>query len=181
VNRKRLLVGLVALGGALGIYYLAHSSRSKGEHAAAGKIAPDFSLPDLSGRQIQLSAYRGKVVLLDFWATWCEPCRQEIPHFVDLQNKYGSQGFQTIGVSMDDGPEPVRDFYQQFKMNYPVVMGNAKIGEFYGGVLGLPIAFLIGRDGRIHFKHIGATGNAVFEKEVVSLLQEPDDSSHGGS
>ena len=122
-----------------------------------------------------LSAYRGKVVLLDFWATWCDPCREEIPRFVDLQSKYGNQGLQIIGVSMDDGPEPVREFYQRFKMNYPVVMGNAKIGEQYGGVLGLPIAFLIGRDGRIQAKHIGATGVSVFEKEIVILLESKTD------
>ncbi|MGC2481311.1 MAG: TlpA disulfide reductase family protein, partial [Candidatus Sulfotelmatobacter sp.] len=93
-----------------------------------------------------------------------------IPHFEELQNKYGGQGLQIIGVSMDDRPEPVRDFYQRFKMNYPVVMGNAKTGELYGGVLGLPIAFLIGRDGRISAKHAGATDVSVLEKEIKNVL-----------
>jgi hypothetical protein len=83
----------------------------------------------------------------------------------------GDQGFQIIGVSMDDGPEPVRDFYRQFKMNYPVVMGNAKTGELYGGVLGLPIAFVIGRDGRIYSKHIGATEILLFDREIEAQLQ----------
>lgn len=91
------------------------------------------------------------------------------PHFVELQNKYGGQGLQIIGVSMDDGP--VRDFYQRFKMNYPVVMGNAKTGALYGGILGLPIAFLIGRDGQITAKHIGATDISVFEEEIANLLR----------
>ncbi len=125
----------------------------------------------MSGQQLHLSEYRGKVVLLDFWATWCDPCREEIPHFVELQNEYRDRGLQIVGVSMDDGPEPVRDFYQRFKMNYPVVMGNATTGELYGGVLGLPIAFLIDRDGRIYSKHIGATDVSVFERDIETLLQ----------
>ena len=83
----------------------------------------------------------------------------------------GDQGFQIIGVSMDDSPEPVRDFCRQFQMNYPVVMGDAKTGELFGGVLGPPIAFLIGRDGRIYSKHIGATDIAVLDREITALLQ----------
>lgn len=135
-------------------------------------LAPDFTLPDLAGGQLKLSTYRGKVVLLDFWATWCDPCREQTPRFIDLQKQYGNQGLQIIGISMDDDPEPVRDFCRRFQMNYPVVMGNAKIGELYGGVLGLPIAFLVGRDGRIHGKHIGAADFAAFEKEILILLQD---------
>ncbi|HKS72352.1 MAG TPA: TlpA disulfide reductase family protein [Terriglobales bacterium] len=134
--------------------------------------APDFELPQLTGQLLRLSSYRGQVVLLDFWATWCGPCRQEIPHFVELQNKLGPQGLQIIGVSMDDTPDPVREFYQRYKMNYPVVMGNAKLGEQYGGILGLPIAFLIDRNGNIDRKHIGATDIPVFEKEITALLKK---------
>jgi thiol-disulfide isomerase/thioredoxin len=145
-------------------------------HQASGPkqlaLAPDFTLPQLDGAALTLSSYRSKVVLLDFWATWCVPCREEIPHFVDLQHKYGGQGLQIIGVSMDDSPDPVRPFAQQFQMNYPIVMGNAKIGEQYGGVLGLPIAFLLDRDGRIVKKHIGATAADVFEREITAVLQK---------
>lgn len=133
-------------------------------------FAPDFTLQQISGQPLTLSSYRGKVVLLDFWATWCYPCREEIPHFVELQQKYADRGLQVIGVSMDDSPEPVPAFYQQYHMNYPVVMGNAKIGESYGGVLGLPISFLLDREGRINAKHIGATDAAVFEREIQRLL-----------
>ena len=170
---KTLLVGMAVVAIVLGIYVGKHSRSGHGQPAIAGHpLAPDFSLPDLTGHSVSLTSFRGKVILLHFWATWCEPCREEIPHFVELQNKYGDQGLQIIGVSMDDGPEPVRDFYQRFKMNYPVVMGNAKTGEIYGGILGLPIAFVVGRDGRIYAKHRGATEIPVFEKEIVNLLRK---------
>ena len=172
---KKILIAIAALAVALGLFFL---NRHRALSAAAGAtsiarhpFAPEFSLPGLTGQTIDLSAYRGKIVLLDFWATWCEPCREEIPRFVELQNKYRDQGLQIIGVSMDDEPEPVREYNQRFNMNYPVAMGDAKTGELYGGVLGLPIAFLIGRDGRIEAKHIGATDISVFEQEIKALLQ----------
>jgi peroxiredoxin len=156
-----------------GLYFVArhHKQTGIGATLTEHSLAPDFSLPQLSGQRLQLSDYRGKLVLLDFWATWCDPCREEIPRFVELQNKYRDQGLQIIGISMDDDPEAVRDFYQRFKMNYPVAIGNATTGELYGGVLGLPIAFLIGRDGRIYSKHIGATDISVLEREITILLR----------
>ena len=137
---------------------------------ASRKPLPEVALTDSKGAPVNLSAYKGRVVLLDFWATWCVPCREETPHFVELQRKYGDR-LQIIGVSMDDSPDPVRNFYQQFQMNYPVVMGTADVGVAYGGVLGLPIAFLIDREGRIYAKHIGATDAAVFENEITRLFE----------
>ena len=178
--RKITIVGIAAVAVVVGIYLLNRHhgvSPSLRVTSAEHPFAPDFSLPDMTGQQLKLSDYRGKVVLLDFWATWCEPCREEVPHFVGLQNKLGDRGLQIIGVSMDDGPEPVRDFYRQFKISYPVVMGNAKIGELYGGVLGLPIAFVIGRDGRIYSKHIGATDISPLESEIEAQLQVEEPSS----
>ena len=166
-----ILVGVAFIGIVIALY-LVH--RNHGSQAAvrakANQVAPDFNLPQLSGQDLQLSSSRGKVVLLDFWASWCEPCRVETPHLIEMQKKYGDQGLQIIGVSMDDSPEPARAFYSQFHMNYPVVMGNAKIGELYGGVLGLPIAFLIDRNGYIYKKHMGATDPALLEREIRILL-----------
>ena len=178
--RKIIVVGIAAVAVVVGLYLLNRHhgvSPSLRVTSAEHPFAPDFSLPDMTGQQLKLSDYRGKVVLLDFWATWCEPCREEVPHFVELQSKLGDRGLQIIGVSMDDGPEPVRDFYRQFKINYPVVMGNAKIGELYGGVLGLPIAFVMGRDGRIYSKHIGATEISLLERAIEARLQVEQPSS----
>ena len=108
--------------------------------------------------------------MLDFWATWCVPCREEIPRFIEMQNEYGNRGVQLIGISMDDSPEPVQSLYRQFKMNYPVALGNARLGELYGGILGLPITYVIGRNGDIAAKYIGATDVAVIERRVQDLL-----------
>lgn len=150
-----------------------HGSHSSGGRpGAVGSPAAAFSLPDLDGKPLDLASYRGKVVLLDFWATWCTPCRAEIPEFVEYQNKYGGQGFQVIGISMDDDATAVRPFYQQFKMNYPVAVGNAKLAESYGGILGLPVTFLIGRDGRIAAKYVGAADMQVLQRKLESLLPQ---------
>jgi cytochrome c biogenesis protein CcmG, thiol:disulfide interchange protein DsbE len=154
-----------------GIYI--HSNRAPQPKTGTAKqhlLAPDFVLPQLNGTPLRLSSYRGRVVLLDFWATWCDPCREETPHFVELQQKYAGRGLQIIGVSMDDTSDPVRDFYRQFHMNYPVVMGDAKTGETYGGVLGLPIVFLLDRDGRIVDRHMGSTKAETFDQEIGALL-----------
>jgi cytochrome c-type biogenesis protein len=132
--------------------------------------APDFTLTDTNGAKLSLSDYKGKVVLLDFWATWCGPCRVEIPWFVEMQQKYRDRGFVVIGVATRDSPDAVAKFYQQFHLNYPVALGNDALSAQYGGLIGLPTSFVIGRDGRIYSEHTGTTGKDVFEGEIEQLL-----------
>jgi cytochrome c biogenesis protein CcmG/thiol:disulfide interchange protein DsbE len=105
---------------------------------AAYSPAPNFSRVDLDQRNVDLTAYRGKVVVLNFWATWCAPCLTEMPPFVEWQQEYGARGLQVIGISMDDEVPPVRAAFQKYRLNFPVVMGDEKLREMYGGILGLP-------------------------------------------
>lgn len=138
----------------------------------AHPLAPDFTLSDINGAKLSLSDYKGKVVLLDFWASWCGPCRIEIPWFVEMQEKYRGQGFAVLGVAMQDTPESVNNFYQQFRLNYPVAMGDSRVAALYGGIYGLPTSFVIGRDGRIYSQHSGTTGATIFQKEIEQLLAD---------
>jgi cytochrome c biogenesis protein CcmG, thiol:disulfide interchange protein DsbE len=165
---KKSILILVAALLVLGWFRLRRPSDT--QHASALRPAPDFSLTDLSGHKFRLSDYRGKVVVLDFWATWCDPCKQEVPHFIEMQSKYASQGLQVLGVSMDDDEPPVREFQQQYKMNYPVALGSPELADQYGGILGLPITFVIDRNGRITARHVGATDASVIEAEIRRLL-----------
>ena len=134
------------------------------------RSAPPFSRTDLAGTRINLSAYRGKVVLLNFWATWCAPCRVELPRFAAWEKKYGPQGFQVLAVSMDDDPALVRDFLRQIQPNYPVLIGDARLGENYGGVLGVPVTFLIDRDGIIRARIEVEPDLTAIEAQIRKLL-----------
>jgi peroxiredoxin len=135
--------------------------------------APDFALKDAAGKVVHLSDYKGKVVLLDFWATWCGPCRIEIPWFTEMQRKYKDEGFAVLGVSMDDeGWEVVKPFLSQAGVNYRVVIGNDETAQMYGGVDALPTTFLIDRDGKIAAVHIALTDKKDFEDGVEQLLEE---------
>ena len=136
--------------------------------------APDFTLKDSEGKTVRLSDFKGKVVVLDFWATWCGPCKIEIPWFVDLQRKNKDRGFEVIGVSMDEeGWEIVKPFLTDLGVNYRVVMGNDSTAAAYGGVDALPTTFLIDRSGKIAAVHVGLASRKDFIDGVEQLLQTP--------
>jgi thiol-disulfide isomerase/thioredoxin len=131
-----------------------------------------FTLKDMSNADVKLSAFKGKVILLDFWATWCGPCKIEIPWFIEFQNKYGKDGLQVIGVSVDDTLDKLKPYVAQMKMNYPVLQGldREDLQDAYGPLFGIPVTALISRDGRVCTKHVGLSSKDNFENEIKSLL-----------
>ncbi len=137
------------------------------------KPAADFTLKDANGNSIKLSDYRGKVVLLNFWATWCGPCQLEIPWFIEFQQQYKSKGLQVLGVSMDDdGWAAVKPYIAQHKINYPIVLGNDSVSQLYGGIDSLPTTFIIDREGRIAYPpHVGLVGKNEYLSEIQGLLE----------
>jgi thiol-disulfide isomerase/thioredoxin len=136
------------------------------------KNAPEFSRTAFNGARIDLAGFRGKVVLLDFWATWCASCQVEMPVFVQWQQQYGPHGLQVIGISMDDDPASARKLSAKLRLNYPVAMGDEKLGQLYGGVLGLPLAYLIDRNGKVRAIFQGETDLKTIEKQLKALLAE---------
>jgi len=134
--------------------------------------APDFTRVDAAGHKVRLSKYRGKVVLLDFWATWCTGCKQEMPWYVEFADRYKKDGLAVLGVAMDDeGWKIVKPFLSdKMKLNYPVVVGDTAIAKQFGGVRSLPLTLLIDREGRIAFSHPGVVDKAKFEDKIQELL-----------
>jgi thiol-disulfide isomerase/thioredoxin len=133
--------------------------------------APGWALKDVEGKLVNFSSFKGKVVVLDFWATWCGPCRSEIPGYVKLQEKYKDKGLVIIGVSLDqEGPDVVKKFIGDLHMNYQVVMGDDAVVEAFGGVDGIPTTFIIDRTGTIRDRKVGAMETAEYEKVLLQYL-----------
>jgi peroxiredoxin len=142
----------------------------------------DFTMKDMQGADVTLADYKGKVILLDFWATWCGPCKYEIPAFVELQEQYGPRGLQVIGVSVDDTLNKLQPFAREHKINYPLLqgLGHDDVQEAYGPIWGIPINILISRDGKICGKHTGLPPSEggplekavrdAYEAEIKALL-----------
>jgi peroxiredoxin len=174
-SRSPLVLVVVAFVVALMLYVGYHKARRTGAGSVPrltqSTVAPDFSLETLEGNTMRLSDLRGKAVLLNFWATWCGPCKIEMPWFVDLQKQYGSQGLQIVGVAMDDASkEDIGKFAKDMGVNYPILIGKESVGDQYGGVPALPETFLISRDGKIVDKIIGLRGKADIEEAIKKAL-----------
>jgi thiol-disulfide isomerase/thioredoxin len=168
-----LVVAAIVVAGMLyvGFHEARQSKPGSTPVAAKSAPAPDFTLQSLDGKNMTLSDLRGKAVLLNFWATWCGPCKIEMPWFVELQKEYGPQGLQVVGVAMDDSSkEDIAKFAKDMGVNYPVLLGKEAVGDAYGGVPALPESFFIGRDGKIVDKIIGIKGKAEIEDAVKKAL-----------
>jgi peroxiredoxin len=181
VKRLKSNLRLAAIAGVAAVLGIVacSPSRSVSSHSAVKadsqrKHAPDFALKDASGKLVHLADYKGKVVVLDFWATWCGPCTIEIPWFTEFQRKYKDRGFEVLGVSMDDdGWKAITPFVERKKINYRVLLGDDKTGDLYGGLEALPTTFVIDRYGRIAAVHVGLTDKKEFENAIEKLLEAP--------
>lgn len=159
------LAGMLVAGGGTRLAFAGES--------LVHKRAPGFVRTGFHNERVDLHAYRGKVVLLNFWATWCAPCQVEMPRFAAWQSQYGPRGLAVIGISMDDDAAAARRLSEKLKLNYPVAMGDEKLGSLYGGILGLPVTFLIDSHGVVRAVYRGETDLNAIEKQFEPLLQRP--------
>ena len=176
VSRTRALQVLAVAGIAAYLasctFYEAEAPSLKAENER--KKAPEFALKDANGETAKLSDYRGKVVLLNFWATWCGPCEVEIPWFIDFQREYKDRDFAVLGVSLDDdGWKSVKPFVAHEKVNYRVMVTTEEVDQMYGGVEALPTTFMIDREGRIARTHVGLSSKNTYRQEILKLLESP--------
>jgi len=156
-----------------GIRIARHNRASGPAHGLMGNLAPDFELQTLDGKNLKLSDLRGKAVLLNFWATYCGPCKIEMPWFVELQKEYGPQGFQIVGVAMDDASnEDIAKFAKEMGVNYPILLGTESVGQSYGGVNALPTTFFLDRDGKLIAREFGLQSRSVFVDHIKRALSQ---------
>lgn len=146
------------------------SPAEKSTSTSERKIAPDFSLKTLKGEIVNLSDFKGKVVIIDFWATSCPPCRAEIPHFIILYEKYRDESFQMLGVTLDKDKTSVEDFAKEYNINYPLLIPDEKVLKDYGPIIYIPTTFVISSDGYIYKKYVGYKPESVFEQDLKTLL-----------
>lgn len=171
-----VVIVAVAVMLAVAPYMARHARSSAGSTESSGwkgKSAPEFSLESLDGRTVHLADFRGKGVLLNFWATWCQPCKIEMPWFEELQKEYGSQGLQVVGIAMDDASkEDISKFAKEMGVNYPILLGKESVGDAYGGVQFLPSTFFIDRDGKVVDRIFGLRSRSEIEDDIKLALSQ---------
>lgn len=151
---------------------------SPAQHPLRGKAAPDFSLKQMNGETFRLSDYRGEIVVVNFWATWCAPCRKEIPGFIALQEEWADKGVTFVGVSLDDeGFEVVRPYAEKMGINYPLVVGDDRLTKKYGGVQGLPTSFVVGPEGTVQSAHLGFWAETELRNQLRPLMKRAETDS----
>jgi peroxiredoxin len=170
---RRLLTGIALVTVLVAVSWVSSSNVAAAVTTAASrKAAPDYALVDSKGAPVRLSDYKGKVVLLDFWATWCTGCKVEIPWYMEFETKYKDRGLVSIGVAMDDeGWTLVNPYLEQHPINYPIVIGVGDFAKLHG-ITAMPVTLLIDREGRIADSHVGVVVKSSWEREIRTLLQE---------
>ncbi len=178
MKRNPLILFFIAAIVAAMIFTGIHMARnnranSPGQGQLMGNVAPDFELPTLDGKNLKLSGLRGKAVLLNFWATYCDPCKVEMPWFVELQKEYGPLGFQIVGVAMDDAStEEIAKFTKEMGINYPILIGKDSVADSYGGVSVLPTTFFLDRHGKLIAREFGLQSRSVFVDHIKKALSQ---------
>ena len=179
MSQKLLTIGLLLAALAMGLFLLQRDSTPETAGGDVrpfvpeirGKQAANFELPDVEGTLVRMADFQDKVLLINFWATWCQPCLIEIPWFLEFQEQYGPQGFEVIGISLDDeGAEVVKPFMEKHGMTYTVLIGDEAATELFGGILGLPTSFMVDRDGKYYSMHRGLVSQDIIEEELLALL-----------
>ena len=170
---------VISLMLAFGIQKSRHTPVQSGAGQLQGQPAPDFALASLDGKTVKLSDFRGQALLLNFWATWCEPCKIEMPWFVELQKQYGPRGLQVLGIAMDDsGVKEIDDFAKKMNVNYPIVIGKESVGDQYGGIPYLPSTFYIDRDGKVIDRIFGLVSRSEIESDIQKALASSGQVAH---
>lgn len=170
---RNVLLSAALASAVLSVYLVSPSRRTVGTKAVTGRrAAPDFTLEDSRGQPVRLADYKGKVVLLNFWATWCGPCKVEIPWFMEFEKSYRDRGFAVLGVSMDDdGWQAVKPYLAAQRVNYRIALGNDRVSELYGGIDSLPTTVLIDREGRVASVHLGLVSRSEYAVEIQQMLR----------
>lgn len=145
---------------------------AKKEDQMINQPAKDFSLSDLENNQVSLANFKNKIIVLNFWATWCSPCKKEIPDLVDLHKKYREKGVVVVGIALDEeGSTVVKPFIQEYKVNYPILLGNEQISKDYGGIIGVPTSFILDAKGNVYKKYVGYRPVSEYERDIDALLK----------